>query len=80
MADQAVPVVERLKAELPQMHEEHRAIAGALGQLEGAAREANRQDVIEFARRLKLHALMEEEILYPAAVLVGEYLKLRFER
>jgi hypothetical protein len=27
--------------------------------------------------KLKLHAQTEEEVLYPAAILIGEYLKLK---
>jgi hypothetical protein len=30
-----------------------------------------------FARKLILHAQTEEEILYPASILIGEYLKLK---
>jgi hypothetical protein len=32
-----------------------------------------------FAEKLMLHAKTEEEVLYPAAILVGEYLKLKLE-
>jgi len=42
-----------------------------------AARAAQRVDYIEFARKLIHHARIEEEVMYPAAILVGEYLKLR---
>jgi hypothetical protein len=34
-------------------------------------------EVVVFAEKLKLHAKNEEEVFYPAAILVGEYLKLR---
>jgi len=30
---------------------------------------------IRFAAELMVHAQMEEEVLYPAAILVGEYVK-----
>jgi hypothetical protein len=32
--------------------------------------------VARFAEKLRLHARTEEGVLYPAAILVGEYLKL----
>jgi len=32
-----------------------------------------------FAEKLMLHAQTEEEVLYPAAILVGEYLKVKLE-
>jgi hypothetical protein len=72
-----LPMVERLRRELPFMLEEHRAIMGALDELQAAAEEADQPDVMQFAEALKRHAEIEEEIMYPASLLVGNYLKLR---
>jgi hypothetical protein len=69
-------LTEKLKASLPQMLAEHRAIVGALDKLEKAARADGRSELAEFADKLKLHAQTEEEVSYPAAILVGEYVKL----
>jgi hypothetical protein len=66
---------ERLRAELPRMLAEHRAIVDALEQLIQAGRDEENQDAVRFAEKLKLHAATEEEVLYPAAILVGEYVK-----
>ncbi len=66
---------DRLRAELPRMLAEHRAIVAALAELEKAGREESRADAVEFAEKLRVHAATEEEVLYPAAILVGEYLK-----
>jgi hypothetical protein len=74
MAD-VLPLVARLKEELPLMLDEHRAIVGALVQLGNAASEEGHSEWAEFADELRLHAQMEEEVLYPAALLVGEYVK-----
>jgi Hemerythrin HHE cation binding domain len=74
---EALPLVARLKEELPLMIEEHRAIKGALAQLETVAGEEGKTEIVDFAQRLALHARTEEEILYPAAILVGEILKQR---
>lgn len=75
------PVIERMRTlrdELPEMLEEHKAIAEALRDLEAAARNENKPEHAEFARTLMLHAQHEEEVLYPAAILVGRHLELRF--
>ncbi|MCC6189884.1 MAG: hemerythrin domain-containing protein [Anaerolineales bacterium] len=72
-----VTLTETLKAELPQMLAEHQAVAAALGDLAAAAKRANSAEVIAFTEQLKLHMQNEEEVLYPAAILVGEYLKLK---
>jgi len=74
---EALPLVARLKEELPLMIEEHRAIKGALALLETAAAEDGKTEIVDFAQRLALHARTEEEILYPAAILVGEILTQR---
>jgi len=74
MAD-VLPLVARLKEEMPLMIEEHRAIMGALIQLGNAASEEGLREWAEFADELRHHAQMEEEVLYPAAILVGEYVK-----
>lgn len=66
---------ERLKAELPRMLAEHRAIVEALDELAQAGEKENRPEAVAFAAKLKLHAATEEEVLYPAAILVGEYVK-----
>ncbi len=78
-ADMAVvlPLVARLKEELPLMIEEHRAIMGAVRELAVAAETENDEKYIRFAAELMVHAQMEEEVLYPAAILVGEYVKLK---
>jgi hypothetical protein len=75
--EEAVALTERLKADLPTMLEEHDAIVGALERLAVAAQRENRPEYARFAQQLKMHARAEEEVLYPAALLVGEYVKLR---
>lgn len=72
-------LTEALKAELPQMLEEHRHVRQAVAALAQAAEAEERPEYAEFARKLALHARTEEEVLYPAAVLVGEYLKLKLK-
>lgn len=70
-----LPLAQRLKAELPAMLAEHRQIVGALDKLRGAARAEGRDDVERFSEALAEHAMMEETVLYPAAILVGEVLE-----
>ena len=68
---------DKLKEDLPNMLEEHKQIVDALENLIYAAKQENKSEYIHFAKKLKLHAQTEEEVLYPAAILVGEYLKLK---
>ena len=68
---------DRLKIELAGMLKEHQAIAKALEDLYDAATADQRPELARFARKLLLHAQMEEQIYYPAALVIGDHLKLR---
>ncbi len=69
-------MTDRLKRELPQMLEEHKAIVAKLQDLVEAAEKEGRMEFAHFAEKLTLHAKTEEEVLYPASILVGDCLKL----
>ncbi len=73
----AADMTSRLRSSLGQMLQEHREIAVALGVLTDAAKQEGKDDAVRFAEKLMLHAKTEEEVLYPASILVGEYLKLK---
>lgn len=68
---------ERLKQELAEMLREHQAIAKALEELYDTATDAARPELARFAKKLLLHAQMEEQIYYPASLVIGEYLRLK---
>jgi hypothetical protein len=74
---EVLELTDKLKAELGQMLEEHKSIVAALEKLAAAARKAHRIEYAQFAEDLALHAQTEEEVSYPTAILIGEYLKLR---
>ncbi len=72
-----LPKVDRLKAEMPRMLEDHRLIVLALRDLLRAATEEKHPEYVQIASKIIAHAENEEEVLYPAAILVGEYVRLR---
>lgn len=71
----AIAMTDKLRANYDQMLKEHQAITKALGQLVEAAQAEDKPQQAAFAEGLMLHAQNEEQILYPAALVVGEYLK-----
>ncbi len=71
---------DRLKRELAEMLREHREIAKALEHLYDTATGEARLELARFARKLLLHAQMEEQIYYPASLLIGDYLRLKSGR
>lgn len=73
----AVPIAERLKASLPQIRREHRELIAGLKRLAEAAQDEGQTEYVRFAERLVWHIQEEEEVLYPAVLLVGEYVNLK---
>lgn len=75
--EEALVLTERLEHELPGMLEDHKAIVAALKQLLAVARAQDKVEYAEFAEQLIRHAQTEEQILYPAAILAGRYIRLK---
>jgi hypothetical protein len=74
MAD-VLALTDRLEAEMPTMLQEHQEIVVALQRLRALAARADRADLVDFADGLLQHARTEEEVMYPAALLVGRYVR-----
>jgi hypothetical protein len=75
-----LPMTDRLKAELPQMLREHQAIVAALRKLADAAAAEGKPEHAQFAEKLMAHAQTEEQVTYPTAILIGEYVRLKLNR
>ena len=74
-----LPMTDALSAELPRMLEEHVAIRAATTRLGEVARAEHNTAVTRLAEQLARHARSEEEMFYPAAVLVGDVVRARAE-
>lgn len=74
---EVLPLTDSLRAELPRMLHEHVAIHAATVRLVELARAHGNAKVQRLAEQLLLHAQTEEEVLYPAALLVGEVVRTR---
>lgn len=77
---EVLSMTESLEAELPQMLEQHKDITAALEQLAKAAKDEGKPQYALFAEKLMRHAQTEEEVLYPAAILVGQYVALKLAK
>lgn len=71
----ALELCEKFKPEYEKMLQEHVEIVNALNELEKAARKAKKASVVDFVRKLKLHAKTEEDLTYPAVLMAGKLLK-----
>lgn len=70
-----LPMTDSLRAELPKMIDEHKTISAATRRLQEAARAEGQKEAASLAGALLLHAQNEEQVLYPAAVLVGDLVR-----
>ena len=70
-----LPLTDSLRAELPRMLEEHKAIRAATLKMGQAARREGNARVARLATQLAQHAKSEEEMFYPAAILVGDLVR-----
>jgi len=71
----AEKITKSLRAQMAQMLEEHRQMAQILRELSAAAEAEDKPDYVAFAEEMILHAHTEEEVLYPAALVAGDYVK-----
>ena len=74
---EVIQLSEKLKSNLTHLNVEHQLIAAYLDELKQVATIENLPGIIEFEKELIKHANSEEEVLFPAAVLIGDYLKLK---
>ena len=68
----ALRLVDGLAKEIEQMRTEHALIAGALRRLAKDAQGEGKTEYVGLAEELLKHQHLEEEIIYPAALAVGE--------
>lgn len=74
---EVLPLTDKLKNDLPHMLDEHKAVVAALERLANVARAENKPGIAHFTQTLIQHALVEEQVMYPAAIVAGEYVKLK---
>jgi hypothetical protein len=74
-----LPLADELRAALPTFKREHTAIRAALERLRTEAWAEGHPEYAFLAQRLKHHLQIEEEILYPAALVTAECVRGRLQ-
>lgn len=72
-----IALTEKFKSNSAHMIVEHQMIKVYLDEMIFAAGKDNHPEVIAFEKEIQKHAGVEEEVYFPAAILIGEYLKLK---
>jgi uncharacterized membrane protein len=75
--EEAGDIADSLRANMPQIREEHRELVAGLRKIAEAAQLDGSPEYARFAERLIRHIQEEEEVLYPAVLLVGEHVRLK---
>ena len=75
--EEALAMSDALRKELPRMLQEHTKIRAATEKLRVVAQREKASAYEQFAEELTSHARTEEEVLYPAAILVGDVIRAR---
>jgi hypothetical protein len=75
-----LPMTDSLRRELPRMLREHVAIRVATQKLATVAQSEGQPAVVRLTEKLATHARSEEEVLYPAAIVVGDLVRARGAR
>jgi hypothetical protein len=71
----ATDMFERARASKDSLHEDHIQITSIMNELIQAATRANEADLVEFASNVAAHNLGEIEVLQPATLMIGDYLR-----
>ena len=68
---------DQLKTQMDHMSAEHQLIKAYIEELKQASKKENLSAIVTFENEVSQHAISEEEVFFPASILVGEYLKLK---
>jgi hypothetical protein len=74
---EVLELTDRLERDLPTMLAEHKQIVAALSTLAREAESEGKPEIATIANQIRVHAQMEEQVLYPAALLVGRYVRMQ---
>lgn len=75
-----LPITDALAVEIPALVDQHRIITKAARELRATAQAEDRPEIERLAQQIMRHVQVEEQINYPAALLVGAIVESRFGR
>lgn len=73
--EEAIKMADNLHIKLAEMTKDHANISKIMNELKLVAEEENNTTVKLFIKNLAIHIELEDEVLYPATILIGNYLK-----
>lgn len=75
-SEKVIQLTERFRSNSAKMIAEHQMIKAYLDEMMLAGIKENHPELVGFDQEIQKHAASEEEVFFPTAILIGEYLKL----
>jgi hypothetical protein len=72
--EKVIEMTEKLRSQLDHMSAEHQLIKAFLNELKAQSGAVKRSGVADLESRIEKHAKSEEEVFFPTALLIGNYL------
>ncbi|MBI4293602.1 MAG: hypothetical protein HY661_19170 [Betaproteobacteria bacterium] len=73
-----MPLISDFKARHAALNEHHQSILSAIEAMLDAAHKEKKREYAEFAYNLRIHEKIEDEVIYPTVILIGDYLREKF--
>ena len=70
-----MPLIFNFRAKHDAINDHHQLIVSAIEELLKAAHKEKNREFAEFAYNMRVHEKVEDEVIYPAVVLIGKYLQ-----
>ncbi len=74
-SNEAIKMADKLQSKLAELTQDHENILKSLEDLEVMAEAENNVPAKQFVKNLRIHAEVEDQVLYPTTILIGNYLK-----
>jgi hemerythrin superfamily protein len=71
---EVMPLIAAFRTKHDALNDHHQSIASAIEALLQAAHKEKNREFAEFAYNLRVHEMIEDEVIYPTVVLIGKYL------
>jgi hypothetical protein len=78
--ERALQMAERTKAVADELFADHVQITTLMTELSDAANESNEKELVRLATRVAAQSLNDMEVLHPTTVLIGEYIRIKFQK
>jgi hypothetical protein len=78
--ERALEMAQSTKAAMDELYADHVQITALMTELADTANERNEKELVRLATRVAAQSLNDMEVLFPATVLIGEYIRMKLSK